>query len=122
MQADAPTYILYDGNCPLCVRKKEILLQRDKQKRLHFIDIRSPSFSPKKYSRTPEILEQQIHAILPDGTLAARMEAIRAAYRAIGLGWLIAPTGWPVLRPMFDHLYTFIARHRMKLSRWMKLN
>ena len=62
-------------------------------------------------------LEQQIHAVLPDGTVIRRMEVIRAAYRKIGLGWLTAPTGWPLLRPLFDTLYAGVAKHRQTLSR-----
>ena len=29
------------------------------------------------------------------------MAVFRLAYRAVGLGWLVAPTGWPLLRPLF---------------------
>ena len=34
-----------------------------------------------------------------------------------GLGWLVAPTGWPLLRPLFDRLYGGFARHRIGLGR-----
>ncbi len=65
-------------------------------------------------------LEKQIHAILPDGSLVSRMDVIREAYRAIDLYWLIAPTGWPILRPLFDWLYDFVAKHRMPISRFFR--
>jgi len=39
------------------------------------------------------------------------------AYRAVGLGWLLAPAGWPVLGWFFDGLYAVFARYRVRLRR-----
>ena len=33
-----------------------------------------------------------------------------------GLGWALAPTGWPVFRQVFDALYTLFARHRVRMG------
>jgi predicted DCC family thiol-disulfide oxidoreductase YuxK len=41
----------------------------------------------------------------------------REAYAAVGLGWLVAPTGWPILRPLFDVGYRWFARNRVRLGR-----
>ncbi len=54
-----------------------------------------------------------LHVRTPDGRVVCAMEAVRAAYRAVGLGWLVAPTGWPGLRPVFDRLYAAFARNRL---------
>ena len=67
-----------------------------------------------------EELEKQIHAILPDGTVINRMDVIRAAYKEVGLGWISAPTGWPILRPLFDALYGVVAKYRLSISRLLK--
>ncbi len=112
--------ILYDGECPICQEKKAFLEKRDRKKRLRFVDIRDPDFQPTETGRSFKELEARIHAVLPDGGLVAGMDAIRAAWRAIGLGWLVAPSGWPLLRPAFDALYTFVARNRHKISRFLK--
>jgi predicted DCC family thiol-disulfide oxidoreductase YuxK len=45
------------------------------------------------------------------------VETFRQAYRAVGLGWVLAPTGWPLLRPAFDALYRIFARHRVRMGR-----
>jgi predicted DCC family thiol-disulfide oxidoreductase YuxK len=45
------------------------------------------------------------------------MPAIRAAWRAAGLGWVMAPTGWPVLRWLCDLGYLVFARYRVPLGR-----
>jgi hypothetical protein len=45
-----------------------------------------------------------MHGVFPDGRIVRKVEAFRQAYRAVGLGWLLAPTGWPLLRQVFDGL------------------
>jgi predicted DCC family thiol-disulfide oxidoreductase YuxK len=45
------------------------------------------------------------------------MEVFREAYRAIGLGWLLAPTGWPGLRWLADCGYEWFARNRITIGR-----
>jgi predicted DCC family thiol-disulfide oxidoreductase YuxK len=120
MDPTKPIQILYDGDCPICVRKVKFLKHRDKQTRLSFINIREHESETHALKIPSEILVKQIHAVLPDGKLISRMDVIRAAYREIGLGWLIAPTGWPLLRPLFDTLYTFVAKHRILISRYFR--
>jgi len=113
--------ILYDGNCPVCCRKKLFLERHDKHHRLRFIDIHSDSMDSLELKVGYADLEKQIHAILPDGSVINRMDVIRAAWHEIGLGWLVAPTGWPILRQIFDLLYAFVAKNRSHLSRFLLL-
>ena len=114
--------ILYDGNCPICRRKVQFFRRHDRREKLCFVDIRSVDFSPSETGIPMHELEQQIHAILPDGTVISRMEVIRAAYREIGLGWIAAPTRWPLLRFFFDALYAGTAKHRHLVSRFFRLD
>jgi predicted DCC family thiol-disulfide oxidoreductase YuxK len=93
------------------------LKRRDQAGRLCFTDIRNAPELPRETGVPMDLLEKQIHAFLPDGTVAGRMDAIRVAYRSVGLGWLVTPTGWPVLRPCFGVLYGIIAKYRMSISR-----
>jgi len=81
------------------------------------IDIHSPRFDPSVYGLTFEQVSGVIHGIQPDGKILRGMDAIREAYRGTRWGWGLAITGWPLLRPLFDALYRWIARHRMMLSR-----
>jgi len=120
MQNENRILILYDGNCPICCSQYDMLQKRDKHDRLRFANIRYPEFDPEAYGTTIEKIEKQIHAVLPDGSVIDRMDVIRAAYREIGLGWLVAPTGWPILRPLFDRLYGFVAKHRLRISSFLR--
>jgi len=58
----------------------------------------------------------RIHGVLPDGTRIVGVEVFRRAYAAVGLGWLVAPTRWPLLRPLADAAYRWFARNRLRLT------
>jgi len=109
--------LLYDGECPFCRREVQWLQRRDRHGRLAFEDVTSPEFDPARYGTTRRELLGVIHGVFPDGRMVCRVEVFRQAYRAIGLGWLLAPTGWPVLRRVCDALYSVFARHRVPLGR-----
>lgn len=110
--------ILYDGNCPICCAKRDFLQRRDQREKLAFADIRSADFQGLEIPVSIDRLEREIHSIRPGGQILRGMEVIRAAYHEIGLGWLAKPTGWPLFRPLFDRLYTFVARNRIYISKF----
>jgi predicted DCC family thiol-disulfide oxidoreductase YuxK len=118
MQADGPDItLLIDGECPLCRHEANLMRRLDKGRgRLALVDIADPAFDPAAYGRSMDDVMGTIHAALPDGSLVTGMEAFRRSYAAVGLGWLLAPTGWPVFRPVFDAAYRFFARHRLRLT------
>lgn len=113
----AQVSILYDGACPLCRREVEWLSRLDRGRgRLGRIDISDPDFDPARVARSLETLMGRIHALLPDGTLIEGVEVFRRAYAAVGLGWLLAWTRLPVLRPVADAGYRWFARNRLRLT------
>ncbi|WP_372808065.1 thiol-disulfide oxidoreductase DCC family protein [Pontiella sp.] len=114
--------ILFDGECPLCRRKIRFFRRRDKAGRLAYADIRAEGFESPIPAIGFDTLERKIHAVTPEGEAVSGMAAIRAVYRAIGLGWLAAPTGWPGLRPAFDLLYRGVAKNRILLGRILRLD
>ena len=107
--------VLFDGECPLCAREIGWLEGMDRGRgRIAFEDIAAPDFNAAKYATTFETLMARIHGVLPDGTLIEGVEVFRRAYSAVGLGWLVAPTRWPGLRPLFDAAYRVFARNRLR--------
>lgn len=110
--------LLYDGECPLCLREVRWLERRNSHGHLAFEDVASPDFAPAYYGATREELLGVIHGVFPDGRIVRKVEVFREAYRAVGLGWLVAPTGWPVLRWVFDGLYLVFARYRVRIGRF----
>lgn len=109
--------LLYDGECPFCLLEVRWLQRWNRHGHLAFEDVSSGDFDPARYHTTREELMGVIHGVFPDGRIVRKVEVFRQAYRAVGLGWLLAPTGWPVLRPVFDWLYLVFARYRVPVGR-----
>jgi predicted DCC family thiol-disulfide oxidoreductase YuxK len=107
--------VLYDGECPLCSREVRFLERRDRGRgRIQFEDIADAAFDPSAYGVDAQQLMARIHAVLPDGSLVEGVEVFRQAYSAVGMGWLLAPTGWPGLRRLADWAYRIFARNRLR--------
>ena len=111
--------LLYDGQCALCRRAMEGLQRRDAKGRIIPEDISDPAFNPARYRLTAEQVRTAMCAVLPDGRILRAMDAVRAVYGAVGLGWLVAPTAWPGIRWLADVSYRFFARHRLTFSRML---
>ena len=110
--------LLYDSHCPFCRREVQWLKRRDRKGLLAVEDIADRGFRAEQYGLTQEQVMGMIHGILPDGRVLSGMSVIRAAYRAAGVGWLMAPTGWPGIRWVADRLYRLFARNRVRLGRF----
>jgi predicted DCC family thiol-disulfide oxidoreductase YuxK len=108
--------LLYDHTCPFCRREALWLKRRDRNDALVLEDISGNQFDATRYGLTQEIVDGTIHALLPDGRVVTGMEVFRQIYSAVGLGWVMAATGWPLLRPIFDAAYRLFARHRVRLG------
>ncbi len=112
-----PFTLLFDSECPFCKLEVDWLKRRDRRNLLTTIDIAAADFDPARFGLSKQRVHARLHGIAADGTLVEGMAAVRAAWRAVGLGWLMAPTGWPILRWGFDLGYLVFARYRVPLGR-----
>jgi predicted DCC family thiol-disulfide oxidoreductase YuxK len=112
-----PLTLLYDAGCPVCSLEMDHLRERDRHGRLCLVDISAPGFDATAFGLDWSALDAELHALCPDGGVVRGVAALRLAYGAVGLGWLLGATGWPVLRPVFDSAYKIFARHRRTISR-----
>ena len=109
--------LLYDGGCPLCLREVTFLRRRDHRGRLQFIDVDAEDYDPDAWGGISyRQAMARIHAIQVDGTVLRDVAVFREAYRLIGLGWLYAPTTWPLLGSAVDAAYGIWARFRLALT------
>lgn len=71
--------LLYDGQCPLCVREVNFLKKRDAGRGLvAFVDIADDRYSPEAHGGIDyETAMGRIHAVLPDGTTVKNVEVFR---------------------------------------------
>ncbi len=107
--------VLFDGECPLCAREMRMLERMDRGRgRIELEDISRRAFDPTRYGVDAEQLMARIHGVLPDSSVVEGLEVFRRAYAAVGLGWLMAPTRWPLLRGLSEAGYRIFAKNRLR--------
>ena len=107
--------LLFDGGCPLCVREVRFLRDRDRHQRIAFVDIDASEYNPAAYGNISYRMAMgRIHALKPNGDVLQDIAVFREAYRLIGLGWLYAPTRWPLIAPLANLAYGFWASRRLQ--------
>lgn len=110
--------LLYDGECPLCLREVNFLRKRDAgQGIVAFVDIADDDYTPEANGGVDfETAMGRIHAVLPDGTIIKNMEVFRRVYDILGMGWIYAATKLPVIGWIVDILYEIWADWRLALT------
>jgi predicted DCC family thiol-disulfide oxidoreductase YuxK len=112
-----PLELLYDGSCPICRYDVVRLYNADRHGQIIFIDVTAPDFEAEAYGRTRQALLARIHARRADGVIVEGPEVFRLALTALGYGWLVKPTRWPLLSQATEISYNWFARHRGSLAR-----
>ena len=114
-----PLTLYYDGACPLCLAEmRNLMLRNERDQRLRFVDIAGPGFVvPQGVAR--EALAQTLHAQAPDGRWLRGVDTFVAMYEAVGVSWVARSLSSPALRPLAEHLYPWVARHRRLFPRWL---
>jgi predicted DCC family thiol-disulfide oxidoreductase YuxK len=110
--------MLYDSDCPLCMREVNMLRRRDAANgRIKFVDIADPAYSPADNAGIDyQTAMERIHAVLPDGTAVTDVEVFRRLYSEVGLGWVYAATQVPAVERAANALYSVWAKYRMQLT------
>lgn len=110
--------LLYDGECPLCVREVNFLTKKDRGRGIvKFVDIADPDYQPEDNAGIDFATAMgRIHAILPNGEVIKNVEVFRQVYEYLGMGWVYAITKVPVLGAIADWLYEIWADWRLKLT------
>ncbi|MEA5572336.1 DUF393 domain-containing protein [Calothrix sp. UHCC 0171] len=110
--------LLYDGECPLCVREVNFLKRRDAGRGLvAFVDIADINYNPEDNSGIDfETAMGRIHAILPDGSIITNVEVFRRIYETLGMGWVYAITKLPIIGFIAEKIYAIWADFRLALT------
>jgi predicted DCC family thiol-disulfide oxidoreductase YuxK len=110
--------LLYDGECPLCLREVNFLQKRDAGRGLvAFVDIADENYRSEDNANIDfETAMGRIHAVLPDGTVVKNVEVFRRVYEVLGMGWIYAITKLPVIGSLANTLYGIWADLRLKLT------
>ena len=110
--------LLYDGECPLCVREVNFLQKRDRGRGLvSFVDIADDYYEPTENGGVDFATAMgRIHAVLADGSVIQNVEVFRRVYEILGIGWIYAATKWPIIGPVVDALYGIWADWRLAVT------
>ena len=110
--------LLYDGECPLCVREVKFLQKRDAGRGIvNFVDIADPNYNPKANGGIDFATAMgRIHGILPDGTVIKNVEVFRRVYEELDMGWVYAITKIPAIATIANIIYGFWADWRLQLT------
>ncbi|MCJ8279224.1 MAG: DUF393 domain-containing protein [Rivularia sp. ALOHA_DT_140] len=110
--------LLYDGECPLCLREVNFLLLRDAGRgKVAFVDIAADDYNPEENAGIDfETAMGRIHGILPDGTVIRNVEVFRKVYETLGMGWVYAITKLPVMGALANFIYGIWADLRLRLT------
>jgi predicted DCC family thiol-disulfide oxidoreductase YuxK len=115
-----PLTIYYDASCPLCAAEMHALRDSDRRGCLELIDCSVPGFEDEAVAAAGikrADLMRLIHARDADDRWYRAVDVFVLAYAAVGIEAIAGVWSHPRLRPVWDRLYPWVARHRMLLSR-----
>ena len=110
--------LLYDGDCPLCMREVRFLQKKDQGRGLvNLVDIADNNYNPDEHCDIDyRSAMGRIHAILPDGSILRDLEAFRYVYEVLGMGWVYAVTKLPLIGKIANLVYSIWAKLRLRLT------
>ena len=110
--------LLYDGDCPLCLREVNFLQKKDAGRGIvKFTDIADINYRPEENGGVDfETAMGRIHAVKADGTVVKNVAVFQEVYSALGIGWMYAPTKWPVIGPLVNKIYDLWADKRLAMT------
>lgn len=108
--------LLYDGECPLCMKEVNMLRARSDERggTLGFVDIAADDYDEKANGVDYETAMGRIHGVLPDGRIIDGVQVFREAYEAVGLGWVYYVTKIPGVLWFADKVYDIWADRRLQ--------
>ncbi|MGB7488420.1 MAG: DCC1-like thiol-disulfide oxidoreductase family protein [Phormidesmis sp.] len=110
--------LLYDGDCPLCLREVNFLQKKDAGRDIvKFTDIADLNYRPEENGDVDfETAMGRIHAVRADGSVVKIVAVFQEVYDALGIGWMYAPTKWPIIGPVVNKLYDLWADKRLAMT------
>lgn len=114
--------LLYDGECPSCMKQVEFLQKRMDENPeyaglIRFTDLTHPAYNPETLGGVVfEDGMRHLHAVMRDGEVVIGMEAFRRIYSTVGMEWVHMATTLPVVGSICDWLYDLFAEYRLQLN------
>jgi predicted DCC family thiol-disulfide oxidoreductase YuxK len=109
--------VLFDGECPMCRRAVDHLSRWDREGVLELKPVQDPGVE----ERFPEVagrnLEESIHLVGPEGEVWTGAAAVEKLMSVLpGWRWLSRLFDIPLVRPLGERVYRWVARNRYRLT------
>jgi predicted DCC family thiol-disulfide oxidoreductase YuxK len=114
--APYPLTVYFDGACPICRREISLMRRLDRRARLQLLDFSAPGFGEADCGLSCERLGAVLHARWSDGRLIEGVEVFRAMWTAVGFGWLVHVSRWPLVARLLVRGYAWFAKNRLRLT------
>lgn len=110
--------LLYDSDCPLCMKEVNFLQRKDNGRGLvRFVDVAAPDYTAAaNFEISFSEAMERIHAYRPDGTIIKNVAVFREVYEILGMGWVYGITKFPVIGQVVDFGYGIWAKYRLKVT------
>jgi predicted DCC family thiol-disulfide oxidoreductase YuxK len=109
--------VLYDGHCRFCRGQIAILRRFDLAGSLCFTSLHDASVAEDFPEIGRDELLERMHVVDPLGRARGGAEAVRYLSRRLPLLWPLAVLlHIPGTLPLWNRLYAFIARHRLRIA------
>lgn len=115
--ADARPVVVFDGECPFCIRQIERMQGRDEEGRFDYAPRQTEGLEQQHPGLAEGDFDTGLRLVRRDGQIRVGADAIYEIARELRgwrhLAWLyrVAP-----LRPLFRAAYGYLARRRKKLK------
>jgi len=108
--------LLFDGECPLCVKEVNFLKSRNEKGLIAFVDLADPLYSPEENSGISyETGMATIHGVYK-GNVMTGVEVFEKAYSCVGLGWVYSFTKVPAFLTAANKVYDVWAKYRLEIT------
>eukprot|EP00930_Biecheleria_cincta_P016911 TRINITY_DN13599_c0_g1_i1.p1 TRINITY_DN13599_c0_g1~~TRINITY_DN13599_c0_g1_i1.p1 ORF type:complete len:373 (+),score=60.19 TRINITY_DN13599_c0_g1_i1:26-1120(+) len=114
--------LLYDGDCPSCMKQVEFLRKRmdenpEYEGLVRLTNLQSPDYDPEAHGGIVfEDGMRHIHAITREGEVITGMDVFRRIYSIVGMQWVYDVTTLPVVGAFFDWLYDWFSEYRLRAA------
>jgi len=110
--------ILFDGQCPFCLKSVALLKRLDWLKRFDYRNARQQENWPAD-AKTPLVMDkltEEMHLVTPDGDVSAGFGAFRQIFAQLPMTWGLVPLTYvPGVTALGNRLYRWVARNRFDL-------
>ena len=116
---DTPLTVFYDASCGICNSEIWNIKTHDAEQRLILVDCSSDEFDDAPYQAfgiTRDAMMECLHVRNSRGAWIKGVAAFELIYRAAGMKAFAMFWGGRYTRPVMEHIYPWVARHRRMLS------